>query len=187
MLQPKKVIAFFSGVFFLLLLSASFIQAASVVPSVEIIGTGVASSICDNSAGTLNPVITVFANAYTNSSVGGVMSVEGIGVVYTASDTFPSDINGASGFGFLPVAYNVPAGTPITMTSTTYTGPGLTGNISYIAEVVFRCDNREIISLRNGPPATSVPTMSQWGMISFVSLAGLGALYFIRRNKITES
>jgi len=187
MLQPKKVIAFFTGVFFLLLLSVPFIQAASVVPSVEIIGTGSATSICDNSPATLNPVIGVFANVYTNSSVRGVMSVEGIGVVYTGSDTFPSDINAAAVFGFVPVAYDVPAGTPITMTITTYTGPGLTGNISYIAEVVFRCDTREIISLRNGPPATSVPTMTHWGMISFVSLAGLGALYFIRRNKITES
>jgi hypothetical protein len=34
---------------------------------------------------------------------------------------------------------------------------------------------------------TSVPTMTEWGMIIFVVLAGLGAVYFIRRQKTTKS
>ena len=39
----------------------------------------------------------------------------------------------------------------------------------------------------NGPATQAVPSMTQWGMIIFVTLAGLGAIYFIRRNKRTES
>jgi len=35
--------------------------------------------------------------------------------------------------------------------------------------------------------STNIPTMNEWGMIIFVTLAGLGAIYFIRRNKRTES
>ena len=30
----------------------------------------------------------------------------------------------------------------------------------------------------------SVPTLSEWGMILFIVLAGLGSLYYLRRNKI---
>ena len=32
-------------------------------------------------------------------------------------------------------------------------------------------------------PTTTVPTMTQWGMIIFVLLAGLGAVYHLRRQK----
>ena len=39
----------------------------------------------------------------------------------------------------------------------------------------------------DGEVTQAVPTMTQWGMISFVTLAGLGAIYFIRKNKRTES
>ena len=39
----------------------------------------------------------------------------------------------------------------------------------------------------DGGDTQAVPTMTQWGMISFVTLAGLGAIYFIRKNKRTES
>jgi hypothetical protein len=35
--------------------------------------------------------------------------------------------------------------------------------------------------------STSVPTMTEWGMIIFMLLAGLGAVYFIRRHKAAQS
>jgi|APFre7841882724_1041349.scaffolds.fasta_scaffold63826_2 hypothetical protein len=35
--------------------------------------------------------------------------------------------------------------------------------------------------------STAIPSLNEWGMIIFVTLAGLGAIYFIRRNKRTES
>ena len=33
---------------------------------------------------------------------------------------------------------------------------------------------------------TSVPTMNEWGIIIFVALAGMGAVYHIRRQRRTE-
>jgi hypothetical protein len=33
----------------------------------------------------------------------------------------------------------------------------------------------------------SVPTMNEWGIIIFMVLAGLGAIYFIRRQKTAKS
>ena len=35
--------------------------------------------------------------------------------------------------------------------------------------------------------ATSVPTMTQWGMIIFMALAGIGAVYYLRRQKRATS
>ena len=43
------------------------------------------------------------------------------------------------------------------------------------------------VNALEAPTPIAVPTMTQWGMIIFVTLAGLGGIYFIRRNKITES
>ncbi len=34
-------------------------------------------------------------------------------------------------------------------------------------------------------PATTIPTMTEWGMIIFMLLAGISAIYFLRRKKIT--
>ena len=33
------------------------------------------------------------------------------------------------------------------------------------------------------PTATSVPTMSEWGMIIFIVLADFGSIYYLRRQK----
>jgi hypothetical protein len=33
----------------------------------------------------------------------------------------------------------------------------------------------------------AVPTLSQWGMIIFMVLAGLGSVYYLRRQRRTES
>jgi hypothetical protein len=38
-----------------------------------------------------------------------------------------------------------------------------------------------------GQSPTSIPTMTGWGMIIFMVLAGLGAVYFVRRQKRLES
>ncbi len=35
-------------------------------------------------------------------------------------------------------------------------------------------------------PSVTVPTMNEWGMILFVILSGLGAVYFLRKKKLTS-
>jgi hypothetical protein len=49
------------------------------------------------------------------------------------------------------------------------------GDIDYTAEWILRKNQ------------TSIPTMTEWGMIIFVVLAGLGAAYYLRRQKRAES
>ena len=34
-----------------------------------------------------------------------------------------------------------------------------------------------------GQEVTAIPAMNEWGMIIFMALAGLGAVYFLRKNK----
>jgi hypothetical protein len=39
----------------------------------------------------------------------------------------------------------------------------------------------------DGLPLASIPTMTQWGMIIFMALAGLGSVYYLRRQRGTEN
>jgi hypothetical protein len=43
------------------------------------------------------------------------------------------------------------------------------------------------LSLHYTGDMTSVPTMTEWGMIIFIFLAGLGAVYYLRRQKTAKS
>jgi hypothetical protein len=175
----NKFIAFFSCVFLLLLLNASFVQAASIVPSIEI--TDGVSDVCSNTSMSL----PVFWNVTDSSSDSSVMSVQGVGTVFTWAENDFASWNGPSTYGVTPVPYNVPPGTPVTITITTYNGQNQTGGISYISSIVFACDTGNIISLQSGPP-NGIPTITEWGMIIFIVFAGFGAAYYMRRQKRAE-
>lgn len=60
------------------------------------------------------------------------------------------------------------------------------GAISNTATVTANCDpdltNNSSAASTNVTPA-QVPTMNEWGMIIFLMLAGLGSLYYLRRNR----
>lgn len=78
--------------------------------------------------------------------------------------------------------FSYPSGTRLRSIIYSYDGPDATGNLRYISDMTFTC-NGALISLNNGFPTTSVPTMTEWGMIIFMVLAGVGAVYYMRRQK----
>jgi hypothetical protein len=49
------------------------------------------------------------------------------------------------------------------------------------------CDFSRWYLVEYDTTATSVPTMTEWGMIIFMILAGLGAVYYMRRQRRAES
>jgi hypothetical protein len=154
-LQMNKVIAFFLGVFLLLLLNASFVQAASIVPSIEIQGS--VPNVCNAS----HLELPVLWNVTGNSSDSSTMSVQGLGTVFTLTEN-NSAKNVTGTYVLDPVSYNVALGTPVTVTITTYNGINQTGGISYSSTIVFACDTGNVISLKSGP-------VTVWsGDVSFV-------------------
>ncbi len=163
---------------------APVIVVASLVdPSVEV--TGSTSGICDNSGGTLNPNIPTLLTYSSLSSDEAVMSIAGVGIVATTDEDlafFPA-VESPGSFGLNPSPYSVPPGTAVTVTITTYTGPGLTGSLSFESTVVFLCDTGEIVSLVSGPPV-GVPALSP---LALAVLAGLLALVLTRRLQRSPS
>ena len=49
------------------------------------------------------------------------------------------------------------------------------------------CNNSRWYLVEYDTTAQSVPTMNEWGMIIFIALAGLGAVYFMRKQKTAKS
>jgi hypothetical protein len=85
--------------------------------------------------------------------------------------------------------YCVSDGTPIIVGGTcTGTGqgtcsPGYTCSGQVAATATGGGTNIATLSNPITPPPVVVPTMTEWGMIIFMVLAGLGSLYYLRRHK----
>jgi len=62
----------------------------------------------------------------------------------------------------------------------TFTYSGAQANIALAAGGTVTCTYTNNLS----PPAVSVPTLSEWGMIIFIVLMGLGSIYYLRRRRI---
>jgi hypothetical protein len=64
--------------------------------------------------------------------------------------------------------------------------PGGTINLNDISSNIVYSEDEVIVIRAEGVPLISIPTMTEWGMIIFMVLAGLGAVYFMRRRKRTN-
>ncbi len=83
------------------------------------------------------------------------------GLIFTSS---PISVNGPSPVFF---GYQDPGGiVKVIFTGSAYSFSVIIDNHTY-----------------GGSPPASVPTMTEWGMIMFMVLAGLGAIYYLRRER----
>ena len=64
----------------------------------------------------------------------------------------------------------------------TETGPTGSDELSLTTSARFRACT---IALRMAPVPRDVPTMSEWGLISFAAFAGIAGFWFIRRRQLT--
>jgi Protein of unknown function (DUF1554) len=62
---------------------------------------------------------------------------------------------------------------------------GLTNDVNiYWSEYTpVNCDNASPLYCFENAPVSAVPSMTEWGMIIFVVLAGVGSVYYMRRSK----
>lgn len=173
------------------------VNAAATVPSIEITGPVQnvnLPNICANGTGTLSFEVPTWENFLIGSSNSALVSVAGVGIVGGIGQNAPANRNQADVYtlgGMIP--YNVGGGTLVTITITSFFGPAQSGGTSYISTIVTECDNYTNNVITNviinnaigspGTPTAGAPTMNEWGMIIFMVLAGLGAIYFIRRKR----
>lgn len=74
--------------------------------------------------------------------------------------------------------------TPITITIETYTGPSLTGNVTFTSTITFNCTTGLISRLGRAPPLlTPVPALEPLGLALVAGLLGLLGMAALARRR----
>ena len=142
--------------------------------------TGLAGT-CGGAAFDVNTLIDVSSQASADVR----LSAPGVGVVEQFTDEtgknigpyaadFPTFHIPAFGGGLAP-------NTPITLTITTYSGPSLTGSVSFVSTLVFDCTTGEVIQAPGPGPSPSIPALEPGAIVALIAaLALLGAVRLVR-------
>ncbi len=117
-------------------------HASSVVPSAEI--TGVPDNVSCTGGG--NPLVPMIYNIPDPAAVVGTMVVNGVGTV-SSFDQVTSGLVTTGPYGFAPSAFDVPSGTHITDTITTYNTADKADGVSYQCILVYECGTGTLVSL----------------------------------------
>jgi len=134
------------------------------------------SGTCGGSAFDVNTNIDVGSQASADVK----LSAAGVGVVEEFTDETGKNIGPyAAQFP----AFHIPAfggglapNTELTLTITTYSGPGLTGSITSLSNITFDCTTGQVISAPVTGFSAMVPTLSPLALAALVAvLALLGA------------
>jgi len=158
--------------------SAASGKRQSIKISPEQIGL---AGTCGGAAFDVNTIINVGGQASADVR----LSAPDVGVVEQFTDEtgknigpyaadFPTFHIPAFGGGLAP-------NTHITLTITTYSGPSLTGSISFVSTIVFDCTTGEVIQAPNAGPSPSIPSLEPGAIAALIAaLALLGAARLLR-------
>ena len=147
-------------------------------PSIQLLPAQPAlAGTCGGNAFTVNTFINVTAQASADVKV----SAPGVGTIEEFTDETGKNIGPYNGvypaFQILAFGGGLAPNTPITIAITTYSGPTLSGSITFFSLLKFDCTTGGVV-LAQPPdgPAVSTPTLSPLGLtLTAVLLALIGA------------
>jgi hypothetical protein len=162
---------------------------ATTVPSIEILSTQThLAGSCSGAPFDLNTLI----NVDTMASADVRLTAPGIGVIEEFTDETGTNIGPYNGvyptFRILGYGGGIAPHTAVQLSITTFTGPTLTGNSSFISTVTFDCTTGVISNIVNGTTdgRAPVPTTSHALLVAMSGLlALLGAMALRRRRTVS--
>jgi hypothetical protein len=157
---------------------------ATTLPSIDIPSRGQA-----NLAGTCGGTsfnLDTFINVGTQASADVKVSAPSVGILEEFTDEtgknigpynakFPTFQIPASGGGLAP-------NTVITVTVTTYSGPGLTGVVTFTSNIAFNCTSGKVLASSLDPTAP-IPTLSLPALFASMLLVALLGAAALRRSR----
>jgi hypothetical protein len=161
---------------------------AAVLPSIEILPKQLnIAGRCNGSAFDLNTFINT--TAQTSASVRVSSPVLNPSLLEQFTDNTGANVGVFNAdypnFHILGFGGGLAPNTPITVTIATYTGPNLTGTLTFTSTIKFNCTTGEVAGLARAPPLlTAVPALDSTGLallVMLIGLAGAAALRFRRR------
>ena len=161
--------------------------AASQVPSIQILDaqTGLVGT-CGGSAFD----VSTFINIGTSASADVRLTAPGVGIIEEFTDETGKNLGPYNAkyptFHIPSFGGGLAPNTLVTLTITTYSGPGLTGTVTYTSGVTFNCTTGSIIlaPAGNGVAVDPIPTLSTGMLLALIALSGLlGATALRRRTR----
>jgi hypothetical protein len=161
---------------------------AAVLPSIEILPKQLnLAGRCNGSAFDLNTFINT--TAQTSASVRVSSPVLNPSLLEQFTDNTGANVGvfnaNYPNFHILGFGGGLAPNTPITISIATYTGPNLTGTLTFTSTITFNCTTGQVSRLAFAPPlATAVPALDSTGLAllaMLVGLAGAAALRVRRR------
>ena len=157
-------------------LSNAVVQAA-VLPSIEILPeqTNLAAR-CNGSAFDLNTFIN--ATPQTSASVRVSSTALNPSLLEQFTDNTGANVGAFNAeyptFHILGFGGGLAPNTPLTIKITTYTGPNLSGTVTFTSTIVFNCTTGQISRLGRDPPVViDVPALDSAGLAFLMILLGL--------------
>jgi hypothetical protein len=159
--------------------------AASQVPSIQILHaqTGLAGTCGGNAFD-----VSTFINIGTSASADVRLSAPGVGIIEEFTDETGKNIGP---YNAKYPAFHIPnfggglaPNTPITLTITTYSGPALTGSVTFTSGLTFNCTTGAIILAPAGAGVVgqTIPALSTGMLLALIGLSGLLGSAALRRR-----
>ncbi len=165
---------------------------AAVVPSIEILPKQLnLAGRCNGSAFDLDTFIN--ATAQTSASVRVSSSALNPSLLEQFTDNTGANVGAFNdnypNFHILGFGGGLAPNTPITISIATYTGPNLTGTVTFTSTIIFNCTTGQISRLGPAPPRLApIPTLDATGLAMLALLLGLAAAAALHvRRTATQS
>jgi hypothetical protein len=159
------------------------VPAGTPPPSIRVLAkqTGLAGT-CGGAAFNVSTFITVTPQSSADVKV----SAPGVGTIEEFTDETGKNIGAYNAayptFHILPFGGGLAPNTLITITITTYSGPALTGSVTFVSTLVFNCTTGQVIRAPAGASATPVPALSSVGLVATAALLLLVGAVLLRRS-----
>ena len=162
--------------------------SSSVLPSIEILLTQTKlAGTCGGAAFNLNTFIRVGTQASAEVHV----SAPGVGTIETFTDETGSNIGPFAGnyptFNIKAFGGGLPPNTQITINIGTYSGPALSGALTYTSSIQFDCTTGVVSKVLADDPAAGalqIPALSEAALAATAALVGLAGLVALRRRPV---
>jgi len=163
-------------------------STSSVLPSIEILAQQSAlANTCGGATFNLNTYIHVDSQASSEVK----LSAPGFPNLEQFTDETGANIGPFNGnfpaFTILAFGGGLPPNTPIRVVVNTYTGHGLSGNISYTSTIQFDCTTGAVLNLLAAPPGlpADIPTLGDLALVAMMLLLlAAGALGLRRQAQV---